>query len=72
MSETNINAKPPSTPAAGSAMPPIGVQPEYIWKLHRIQELSDSISRYVQAGCYWPCVAEWAEELGRHIQEQNK
>lgn len=51
--------------------PPLGVKPEYIWKLHRIQELADGIQRYVQAGHYWSCVGEWSCELAKLIQEQD-
>lgn len=53
-----------------AAKPPIGVKPEYIWKLQRIQELADGIQRYVQAGCYRSCVADWSRELAKLIEEQ--
>lgn len=42
--------------------PPLGIDPEYLWKDRRIEALSEAIDRYVCGGFLLPCVTEWALE----------
>lgn len=70
MSDTDTDYPEFVPDAVPESRSPIGVRPEYIWKLHRTQELADGIQRYVQAGCYRSCVAEWSRELAKLIEEQ--
>lgn len=46
-------------------MPPIGIEPKYIWKSRRVIALFDAIERFAEAG--EPIPVEWIEELREHL-----
>lgn len=46
-------------------MPPIGIEPKYIWKSKRVIALFDAIERYAREG--EPIPVEWIEELREHL-----
>lgn len=45
----------------GAVKPPIGIQPEYLWREHRMYDLIACINRYHESG--FPVDPEWLEEL---------
>jgi hypothetical protein len=49
--------------------PPIGIMPEYIWKLERIQDLKEAIYRYLDADCIPD--KEWYDEYEKLIREMR-
>ena len=51
--------------------PPIGVEPEWMWRESRVAELRAAIQRYLDAGKYRP-IAEWARELEQHSEWLDK
>jgi len=53
--------------AAYSEKPPIGIEPEFIWRERRIEELIRAISRYVSQHIYAECMVAWAKELEYHL-----
>ena len=48
---------------------PVGIMPERIWKLHRIEDLKKTIYRYLEAN--EPPLAEWYIELDGLIREDR-
>jgi hypothetical protein len=50
-----------------SELHPIGIMPERIWKLHRIEDLRQAIKRYIDAELTVP--EEWVEEWMRLCRE---
>ena len=51
--------------------PPLGVEPQEVWRKRRVEELASAISRYVTDGNYRKCVELWAKELATHVQFLN-
>jgi hypothetical protein len=47
--------------------PPLGLRPQYIVELQRIQEIFDAIIRYKKASLIVP--SKWIEELARLVSE---
>jgi len=47
--------------------PPIGIMPEYIWKLQRKRALADAMWRYLSAGIAFPIA--WLEEYNKLIEQ---
>ena len=47
--------------------PPVGIMPERIWKLHRLEDLKKTIYRYIEAN--EPPLVEWYIELDKLIRE---
>ena len=47
---------------------PIGLLPETVWRMKRVQELASAIDRYVSSECWEPVVLRWVEELHRHSE----
>ena len=47
--------------------PPIGIMPEYIWKLQRKHNLAEAMWRYLSAGIAFPII--WLEEYNRLVSE---
>lgn len=44
--------------------PPIGIEPEYIWKAKRARDLTNALIRYIKAGLInEKCVDEWIAEI---------
>lgn len=43
--------------------PPRGLMPERIWKLHRFEDVTEAIQRYLDAGLVVP--DEWLDEYKR-------
>jgi hypothetical protein len=43
--------------------PPIGLMPEHVWKLHRFEDVTAAIKRYLDAGLVVP--DEWLAEYCR-------
>lgn len=49
--------------------PPIGIQPERIWKEKRLAELQDTIKRYLETGL---CISvDWVVEYNKLNEEMN-
>lgn len=49
--------------------PPLGVEPEFIWKERRAVELCHGIMRYVEAGKgFSPSALEWTKELSNLLE----
>lgn len=46
-------------------IPPIGIEPEYIWKSKRVIALFDAIERYAEAE--EPIPVKWIKELREHL-----
>ena len=46
---------------------PIGIMPETIWKINRIQDLKEGIDRFFNAGIVIP--QEWIKEYNKLIKE---
>lgn len=46
-------------------MPPLGVEPEYIWRTRRVIALLDAMERYAEAK--EPIPVKWIDELRKHV-----
>lgn len=47
--------------------PPMGLKPKHIFKLTRLQDITEAINRYISAECIIPI--EWVEEYNELIEE---
>lgn len=61
---------PELSPKEETQPPPIGIEPEYIWKEKRIIDLIHAISRYDKA--LLPIPKNWLKELKSHLNETIK
>ena len=50
--------------------PPLGVEPEYIWRHRRIIELIKAVARYEEARIAYP--DEWMTEIGELIKRERE
>ena len=49
--------------------PPIGIMPEYIWKLQRKRALAETMWRFLNAGVAFP--VEWLEEYNKLAEQEE-
>jgi hypothetical protein len=52
---------------ARETKPPLGLRPQYVAELQRVQEICDAIIRYKEAAQVVP--GKWIEELARLVSE---
>ena len=50
--------------------PPLGIEPEWIWRTKRIANLCDAIKRYNEVNLITP--PDWTDELRVHIKVMNE
>jgi len=50
--------------------PPIGIEPEFIWREHRCVDLSETITRILRSNSSqdYKKLRVWAKELNRHLK----